>query len=126
MRDALDRSPTDYEAYNEADIRFHQAIVEACDNDVLQQMGAVVSTALLVAFNAAVRVPGLPRGSLPRHQAILDAIRSRQPNRARAAMQRLVQNTGRAIGRLKDARGGRRGGTARRRARASRSAGGAS
>jgi DNA-binding FadR family transcriptional regulator len=126
MRDALDRSPTDYEAYNEADIRFHQAIVEACDNDVLQQMGAVVSTALLVAFNAAVRVPGLPRGSLPRHQAILDAIRSRQPNRARAAMQRLVQNTGRAIGRLKDARGGRRGGTARRRAGASRSAGGAS
>jgi DNA-binding FadR family transcriptional regulator len=122
MRDALDRSPTDYEAYNEADIRFHQAIVEACDNDVLQQMGAVVSTALLVAFNAAVRVPGLPRGSLPRHQAILDAIRSRQPNRARAAMQRLVQNTGRAIGRLEGARGdAQRGVTARRRARSSRS-----
>jgi DNA-binding FadR family transcriptional regulator len=127
MRDALDRSPTDYEAYNEADIRFHQAIVEACDNEVLQQMGAVVSTALLVAFNAAVRVPGLPRGSLPRHQAILDAIRSRQPNRARAAMERLVQNTGRAIGRLKGARGsGRMGATPRRPARASSSRGGAS
>jgi DNA-binding FadR family transcriptional regulator len=127
MRDALDRSPTDYEAYNEADIRFHQGIVEACDNDVLQQMGAVVSTALLVAFNAAVRVPGLPRGALPRHQAILDAIRSRQPNRARAAMQRLVQNTGRAIGRLEGPRGdAQRGVTARRRARSSRYGGGAS
>jgi DNA-binding FadR family transcriptional regulator len=104
MRDALDLSPPDYDAYNEADIRFHRAIVEACDNDVLQQLGAIVNTALLVAFNAAIRVPGLPRGSLPRHQAILDAIRSRQPNRARAAMLRLVRNTGRAIAKLRDPR----------------------
>jgi DNA-binding FadR family transcriptional regulator len=59
-----------------------------------------VNTTLLVAFNAAIRVPGLPRGSLPRHQAILDAIRRRQPNRARTTMRLLVQNTGRAIRRL--------------------------
>jgi DNA-binding FadR family transcriptional regulator len=100
MREALDRTPPDYDAYNEADIRFHHAIVQACDNDVLEQMGAIVNTALLVAFNAAIRVPGLARASLPRHQAILDAIRRRQPNRARAAMSRLVQNTGRAIEKL--------------------------
>ena len=100
MREALDRSPPDHEAYNEADVRFHRAVVQACDNDILEQMGAVVSTALLVAFNAAIRVPGLARASLPRHQAILDAIRRRQPNRARAAMTRLVQNTGRAIQKL--------------------------
>jgi DNA-binding FadR family transcriptional regulator len=100
MGDALALSPPDHEAYNEADIRFHHAIVQACDNQVLEQMGNVVSTALLVAFDAAVRVPGLARASLPRHQAILDAIRRRQPNRARNAMRRLVQNTGRAIGRL--------------------------
>jgi DNA-binding FadR family transcriptional regulator len=100
MRDALDVFPPDHEAYNEADIRFHQAIVQACDNEVLQQMGNIVSTALLVAFDAAIRVPGLARASLPRHQAILDAIRRRQPNRARDTMRRLVQNTGRAIVRL--------------------------
>lgn len=101
MRDALDRSPPDYDAYNEADLRFHRAIVQACDNEILEQMGVIVNTALLVAFNAAIRVPGLPRGSLPRHQAILDAIKRRQPNRARAAMSRLVGNTGRAIARLR-------------------------
>jgi DNA-binding FadR family transcriptional regulator len=100
MRGALDLSSPDYEAYNEADVRFHRTIVQACDNDVLEQMGAIVNTTLLVAFNAAIRVPGLPRGSLPRHQAILDAIRRHQPNRARALMRLLVQNTGRAIGRL--------------------------
>jgi DNA-binding GntR family transcriptional regulator len=59
-----------------------------------------VNTTLLVAFHAAVRVPGLARGSLHRHQAILDAIRNHQPNRARAAMRNLVLNTGRSIGKL--------------------------
>jgi DNA-binding FadR family transcriptional regulator len=101
MRAALDLSPPDHEAYNEADIRFHQAIVRACDNDVLERIGAMVNTTLLVSFHAAIRVPGLARASLPRHQAILDAIRRRQPLRARAAMRRLVQNTGRAIGKLR-------------------------
>jgi DNA-binding FadR family transcriptional regulator len=100
MRDALDRTPPDHEAYNEADVRFHRAIVQSCDNEILEQMGAVVSGALLVAFHAAVGVPGLARTSLERHQAILDAIRRRQPRRARAAMSLLVQNTGRAIAKL--------------------------
>jgi DNA-binding FadR family transcriptional regulator len=100
MRAALDQSPPDYEAYNEADIRFHSAIVQACDNDVLEQMGAIVNTTLLVSFNAAIRVPGLAKASLPRHQAIVDAIRRHQPNRARAVMQHLVKNTGREIGKL--------------------------
>jgi DNA-binding FadR family transcriptional regulator len=100
MRTALDRSPPDHAAYNEADVRFHRAVVQACDNDVLEQMGAIVNTTLLVAFNAAIQVPGLARASLPRHQAILDAISRRQPNRARAAMRRLVRNTGRAISEL--------------------------
>ena len=100
MRDALDRSPPDHEAYNDADIRFHRAIVQACDNDILQEMGAIVNRALLVAFNAAIRVPGLARSSLPRHQAVLDAIRRHQPHRAHAVMRLLVQNTGQAIEKL--------------------------
>jgi len=107
MRDALDRSPSDDDAYNEADLRFHRAIVQACNNDLLERMGAMVNTALLLAFDAAVRVPGLPRGSLPRHQAILDAIRLHQPNRARDSMRRLVENTGRAMAKLPRERGAR-------------------
>jgi len=101
MRTALGLSPPDHDAYNDADIRFHRAIVQACDNDILEQIGAVVNTTLLVAFHAAVRVPGLARSALPRHQAILDAIRRHQPNRARAAMRVLVRTTGRAIGNLR-------------------------
>jgi DNA-binding FadR family transcriptional regulator len=101
MRDALDLSPPDYEAYNAADVRFHRTIVQACNNEVLERMGEIVHTTLLVAFNAAIRVPGLARGSLPRHQRILDAIRRRQPDRARSLMRLLVQNTGRAIRKLR-------------------------
>ena len=82
MREALARRPPDHRAYNEADIRFHRAIVQGCDNDVLEQVGAFVNTTLLVAFGAAIRVPGLARGSLARHQVILDAISRHQPNRA--------------------------------------------
>lgn len=104
MREALDRSPPDHEAYNEADLRFHRAIVQACQNDILEQIGGVVNGTLLVAFNAALRVPGLPKASLSRHQSILDAIQRRQPNRARDAMRRLVKNTGRAIAKLPRAR----------------------
>jgi DNA-binding FadR family transcriptional regulator len=100
MRDALEASPPDNDAYNQADFRFHRLIVDACNNDVLEQMNAIVSTSLLVAFEAAVLVPGLARASLGRHQAILDAISRRQPNFARAAMRRLVINTGRSIDRM--------------------------
>jgi DNA-binding FadR family transcriptional regulator len=107
MRDALDRTPPDHDAYNDADVRFHRAVVQACDNEILEQMGAVVTRALLVAFNTAVRVPGLARGSLERHQAIVDAIRRGQPLRARAAMSGLVQNTGRAIAKLPRGRASR-------------------
>jgi DNA-binding FadR family transcriptional regulator len=100
MREALHRSPPDHEAYNEADLRFHRAIVQSCQNDILEQIGGIVNGTLLVAFNAALRVPGLPKASLSRHETILDAIQRRQPNRARDAMRRLVQNTGRAIAKL--------------------------
>jgi DNA-binding FadR family transcriptional regulator len=100
MRDAPERRDR-AGSRNEADIRFHQTIVKACDDEVLEQVSAIVNTTLLVAFHAAIRIPGLPPSSLPRHQALLDAIRRRQPDRARAAMRLLVQNTGRQIRKLR-------------------------
>ena len=40
MDAALASSPADYEAFDQADIRFHRAILQACDNDVLERMSA--------------------------------------------------------------------------------------
>jgi DNA-binding FadR family transcriptional regulator len=93
MADALSRDRVDYEAFDQADIRFHRAILQACDNDVLEQMSAMVYSALLVSFHATSRLPGRARASLPRHRAILEAIRAHDSRRAGAAMRRLVQGT---------------------------------
>ena len=93
MADALRRDRLDYEAFNQADIRFHRAILQACENDVLEQMSAMVYSALLVSFQATSRLPGRARASLPRHRAILEAIRAHDSRRAGAAMRRLVQGT---------------------------------
>jgi len=97
MKAALAHKPADYEAFDQADIVFHRAILQACHNDVLEQMSAMVYSALLVSFHATSRLPGRARDSLPRHRAIFEAIRTRDPRRAGAAMRRLVHSTSQDI-----------------------------
>jgi DNA-binding FadR family transcriptional regulator len=97
MEAAVGNGSEDYEAFDRADIVFHQAIVRACGNDLLQQMGQVVYSALLLSFAATSRLPGRAKASLPDHRAILSAIRGRQARRAGLAMRRLVRTTAREI-----------------------------
>ena len=96
MEAALD-GEEDHDAFDQADMRFHLAILGGCRNDLLQQMSHVVYSALLVSFQATSRLAGRARASLPRHRAILEAIQRRDPRRASEAMRRLVQNTAREI-----------------------------
>jgi DNA-binding FadR family transcriptional regulator len=97
MEKALRGDSEDYEAFDRADILFHQGIVQACGNDLLQQMGRVVYSALLLSFHATSRLPGRAKASLPEHRAIVNAIRGRQARRAGLAMRRLVRSTAREI-----------------------------
>jgi DNA-binding FadR family transcriptional regulator len=87
----------DFEAFVQADMRFHLAILRACRNDLLEQMSRVVYSALLVSFRSTSALPGSAKASLPKHRAILDAIRAGHPRRAGAAMRRLVQSTARDV-----------------------------
>jgi len=87
----------DVEAFVEADMRFHLAILQACRNDLLEQMSRVVYSALLVSFRSTSSRPGRAKAALPRHRAILEAIRARDPRGAGAAMRHLVQSTAREI-----------------------------
>ncbi len=91
----------DVEAFVQADMTFHLAIVQACQNDLLEQMSRVVYSALLVSFRATTRAPGRAKAALPKHRAILDAIRDRDPHGAATAMRHLVQSTAREIDALK-------------------------
>jgi DNA-binding FadR family transcriptional regulator len=97
MEAALDGRDPDFESFDLADMRFHRAILEGCHNDVLEQMSGVVFGALLVSFRATSRLPGSAKASLPKHRAILEAIRSRDPHMAAQAMKRLVGSTAREI-----------------------------
>ena len=97
MESSLDGRTRDYEAFDRADMRFHQAIVRACGNDLLERMSHVVVSALLVSFHATSRLPGRAKASLPQHRAILEAIRDRHAPRAGQAMRRLVRSTAREI-----------------------------
>jgi DNA-binding FadR family transcriptional regulator len=96
---------SDYDAFDEADMRFHLAIVRASGNDLLEQMSRVVYSALAVSFRTTSRLPGSARRSLPKHRAILVAIADGQPDRAKAAMERLVSGTAREISQLPDGDG---------------------
>lgn len=100
MEAALGGRAEDYETFDQADMRFHQAIVRACGNDLLEQMSQVVYWALLVSFHATSRLRGRARASLPHHRAILEAIRAHRARHAGQAMRRLVQSTARSIAHL--------------------------
>src|SRR5262245_25115351 len=90
----------DYEAFDRADRRFHQSIVRACGNDLLERMSHVVVSALLVSFHTTSRLPGRAKAPRPQHRAILEALRDGQARVAGQAMRRLVLRTAREIDRL--------------------------
>lgn len=73
----------------EADIAFHIAILQASANPFYAQFRDVVSTALRTSIRFTNRFKGRT-ASLPQHKAVLDAIRDRQPEKAKAAMLVLI------------------------------------
>lgn len=74
----------------EADLRFHRGILAAAHNPLLLQMGNLISVGLYLSHRFS-------RDSfvifLPKHRRVLDAIKARKPEEARAAMQRLLTET---------------------------------
>ncbi|NLJ25351.1 MAG: GntR family transcriptional regulator [Firmicutes bacterium] len=76
-------------AYAVADKKFHNLIVAACRNEFIQQIDTMVNV-LSISFQ-----PGLlrsPEETLPEHQEMVEAIKDRDPLRARkAAMDHLYR-----------------------------------
>lgn len=81
---------SDIEAYIEADIRFHEVILEGCHNELLTYLG----TLLRAVFRASItRTQGIAVQTLPLHEAILDGIRDGEAKAAEAAMLTLIEAT---------------------------------
>lgn len=73
----------------EADIAFHVAILHASCNPFYSQLRSVVATALRSSIRFTNRIKG-HTANIADHAAVADAIDARQPDKARAAMRRII------------------------------------
>ena len=74
------------------DMRFHRTILKAIDNGLLRALGGVIETVLTLSLHLSLESPRGQRRSLPLHKAVLDALRGRDPEGARSAMQQLIDD----------------------------------
>ncbi len=79
MRSALDG---DYDAWLNADQRFHLAILDATHNPVFSSLGTIISSSLRNSFQLSSSVAESFIETLDLHGEVLDAIRMREPERA--------------------------------------------
>jgi DNA-binding FadR family transcriptional regulator len=77
----------------EADRNFHAAIFAACHNVFLTQMNTTVGVALRATQQIGVHLPQVMKESVLAHKEVADAIARRDSAAARAAMERLIQQS---------------------------------
>lgn len=80
----------DLVAASEADLDFHRSVIDASHNLVLQNLVGTIEAALRASFMATNRWKDGRAVTMAAHRAILDAIRDRRPEEARAAMNRVL------------------------------------
>ena len=85
----LPRGTTDH---IQADLDFHNLILEATRNPMLMSLGAAIESAKSVVFSLGWR-PAMREKVILHHRNVYDAIRKRQGREARVAMQGLLQNS---------------------------------
>lgn len=90
----------DRDAFNEADIRYHEAVLESVHNPVLEQLNVAISSLQRAVFERTYMPDddNMPR-TIQEHKALFDAIRHQKPDAADLAVQKMVASSTR---RLKD------------------------
>ena len=81
------------DSWAEADLRFHEAVLQATGNELLSSLFSVIDTALGTFFVLSARNSSNFRYSLPHHQKVLEAIRRKQPKVAHAAMLAMIADS---------------------------------
>lgn len=99
--------PHDIEAYCEADLRFHSAILKASHNPVLAHLSGIIGAALMSAFRLTTEHSRSYQRTLQVHADVLDAIRLRDTARARETMLRLITVAADDLGDIAEIRPGR-------------------
>jgi DNA-binding FadR family transcriptional regulator len=78
----------------EPDVAFHRRIAEATGNELLAYIGNMLSLALRESIKLSSQHPDTHALSLPRHKAILTALKNRDPLAARQATLVQLDETG--------------------------------
>jgi DNA-binding FadR family transcriptional regulator len=93
LQDLLsDDSRYNYEDYLAADIAFHTAILKACHNELLSQIGSTMRTVVHKARESDIADIAAQKASLPFHVAIVDGISHQDPDAAYKASQEMFEN----------------------------------
>ena len=94
-----DEARYDYETYLESDMAFHAAILNACHNELLAQIGYTMRQAVHTAREADIHDIGSQRESLPFHLSMLDAIAACDAEKAYQASQDMFNQVWEHLGR---------------------------
>jgi DNA-binding FadR family transcriptional regulator len=77
-----------------ADLRFHQAILEATGNNFIGALGGLIHTALVGSFRLGWESASfMQHDRLLQHRAVLEAIRDRNPEQAHGHMAALLRDS---------------------------------
>lgn len=74
----------------EADIAFHTSILAASNNRFFLQLTEFISTAMRVSIRYTNRIKGVPGADVQKHAEILHTIKSRNPERAKKAVETIL------------------------------------
>ena len=77
-----------------ADVRFHKEILQASGNRLLAALGSLIEMALVGTFKMGWRSLAIKDDRLHQHRDVMQAIANRRPEAARAAMAKLLQESG--------------------------------
>lgn len=90
FEEMVEANARDNEAWSRADLEFHTAIINASGNWVYRQFATAIRAALLASFRLTNRASQSHEHAIMKHQDVLEAIRMRQPEAARQAMEQLI------------------------------------
>ncbi len=100
MADAVEQDG-DYVRF---DLRFHQGLISASHNRMLEKMDQALGALLRTSFEISTVKKNGPRDSLPMHRAVLDAVIARDPDLAEHAIVLLIQDAHKDMAQVLSAR----------------------
>jgi GntR family transcriptional regulator, transcriptional repressor for pyruvate dehydrogenase complex len=87
----------DVDAFVTADLAFHQTVLDAADNTFIAALLEPLSRLLIQARRQTSEVRDIRRHAIAHHRAVLNAIQSGDPERARHAMHDHIEQTSRDL-----------------------------